>query len=260
MRISTKKISLEEDTLKDIKSNNINTEIFIDRINEYLEKSSYLVNNKMEDMNAHEFYNSLRKVFNIHFDPNDYLKILSLMNNKHYSRYINIRTNMYDENNYNVSYFGAATNKSNCMDNDLIDLNNIRKLTESNELVLLKPIFKKDNNISKNKEKYESHLLEGVNINSSIIDEESILYPYACQLVKKELMVKNILYCLKLYNDEVIHQVRDITGLALIKNDDYIANIGKKYKKAYDKATNDEVISKREKIAVRYHQKIKRKR
>lgn len=259
MIISAKRISLKDDTLKDIENNNIDTDLFIKRINEYLDKARYLINNKMEDMSPEEFYRALKEIYDIQFDSNDYLKLLSLMNNKHYSKYINIRTNMYDDNGYNVSYLGTATNKSNCLDEDVLDLNTIRKLTSSNDLVLLRPNFKKEEHIPGNKEKYESHLLNYININNETIDEESILYPYACQLVKKEIMTKNMLYCLKLYCDEVVYQLREITGLALRKDDGYLANIGKIYRKAYVKATNDEVILKREKIAVRYHQKVKNK-
>ena len=68
------------------------------------------------------------------------------------------------------------------------------------------------------------------------------------------------LFDLKEYVDEVLHQVKEITRLSTIKNDDYLASIGMQYKKAYDKATNNGIIPKKEKISVRHHQKSKKKK
>ena len=55
MKRVAKKITLKKDTLNDIKNNNIDTKIYIERIKEYLEKANYLINNKMLDMNSNEF-------------------------------------------------------------------------------------------------------------------------------------------------------------------------------------------------------------
>lgn len=260
MKRVAKKITLKKDTLNDIKNNNIDTKIYIERIKEYLEKANYLINNKMLDMNSNEFYSAIREVFDIHFEPKDYLKILSLMNKKHYSRFINLNTDMYDENDYNVSYLCAATNKAPLFDGDTIGIKSLRKLTESNELILLRPDFDKKKENGSKKEKYESHLYNYINVNNKVIDEDNILYPYAAMLFKKDTIIKYVLYDLKLYVDELIHQVRAINGLALVEDDELIAKIGKMYKKAYDKATNDSYLPKKEKIAVRYHQKSKKKK
>ncbi len=258
MKRVAKDITLKKDTLVDIMNNNIDTEAYIERIKGYLESANYLVQNKMLDMNSIELYDNLRKVFDIKFEPNDYLKILSLMNKKHYSKYIILHTNMCDENNYNVSYLGAVTNKVKYINDDIIDLKDIRKLTESKDLVLLEPHYIKRENNSNKKEKYESHLYDYINVNNKIIDENSVLYPYASLLVKKNIIIKNVLYDLKIYLSELKHQIRAINGLALVEDDERIANIGRQYKKAYDKATNDRVLPKREKVTVRYHEKKKK--
>lgn len=259
MKIVAKKITLKKDTLNDIRDNNIDTVQYVERIKGYLEKANYLITNKMIDMNSIEFYKALNEVFDIHFDPNDYLKILSLMNNKHYNRFLNVNTNMYDENDYNVSYFGVATKKVDVLDEDTISVQKLRKYTDSSDLLLLRPDYKKNVNIETNKEKFESHLFNYINVNNEIIDENNPLFPYAAVLAKKTLLVKHVLFELKQYVDEVKHQVRAINGLALVKDDEVVANIGKLYKRAYDRATNDRVIPKKEKISVRYHDKYKYK-
>lgn len=258
MKRIAKEITLKKDTLKDIESNKIDTNIFVERIKGYLEKANYLINNKMDDMSKEELYRSLNEVFDICFEPKDYLKILSMKNDKHYSKFININTNMYDENNYNVSYLAAVTNKADLQDNDTLSLKDIRRLTDSYDLILLKPKFEKKVSNDK-KEKYESHLFEYINVNNSNISEDNDLFPYAAHLLKKDTIIKNVLYDLKLYVDEVKHQIREITGLSLVKDNDFISRIGKMYKKAYEKSTNDFTIPRKEKVSVRYHQKVKKK-
>lgn len=250
MKIISKKINLKEDTLKDINSNNIDTSIYIQRVDEYLKKAYNLIYNKMIDMDSNTLYNSLKEVFDIKFDRNDYLKIFSLMYQKHYSKYITL--NSYDKDNRDsTSYLCAITNKVDYLDGDLIPIKHFRKLVNSNDIILIN---------EKNTKNDKNSSLTFYNIDNCIINEDNQLYPYATMLLKKELIVKNVLFDLKLYVDEVLHQVREINGLALIKDNDLIANIGKQYKNAYDKATNDKKLPKKEKISVRYHQKTKTKK
>lgn len=255
MKRVAKKITIKEETLKDIEANNIDTNAFIERIKFYLDKANFLINNKMDDMEAEDLFKSLSEVFDIHFDTKDFLKIISLKNNKHYSHYLNIKTNMVNSDGYNVSYLCAATNKVDCCDNETLDVPRLRRLTGKEELVALIPTYEKKDDI-KRPEKFESYLYSYVDVNSGHIDEDSELYPYAASLLKKITITKYVLYDLKLFVDEIIHQVRAIKGLALIKEDEFIANIGKQYQRAYERATNDRVLVK-EKVSVRYHQKKK---
>lgn len=259
MKRIAKKVTLKEDTLNDINSNNINTNLFIERINDYLERANVLINNKMDDMTPEELYVSLREVFDIYFEPHDYLRVLSLKNKKHYSNFVNIKTNMYDEYGYNVSYLCAKTHKAECENNDTLSVDQLRKLTNSEELIALRPKFEKVDRKGKH-EKYESFIYDYINVNDGFIENDSELYPYAALLLKKKTVVKYVLYDLKLYVDEVLHQIREITKLSFVKDDDLIALIGKKYKRAYDKATNDNVLVKNGKISVRYHRKSKSKK
>ena len=259
MKRIKKEITLKKDTLNDIRENNIDTDKFIERINDYLENANYLINNKMVDMSKEELYQSLSKIFYIYYEPNDYIKMLALMNNKRYTRFVNINTNMF-ENDYNVSYLAVATNKVRVNDHDTLDLKKIRQYTDSSDLLLLRPRFIKKEKYIGRKEPYESHLNNIINVNNGFIDEDSEFYPYACELLKKELIIKYALYDIKLYVDEVLHQAKEVTSLSKIEDDEALAKIGKKYKKAYEKATNDSDIPKKEKVSVRYHQKTKKKK
>ena len=87
MKRKLKNITLKEDTINDIKENNIDVELFVKRINDYLEKANYLLDNKIEDMDDLELYKSLKEIFDFIFEPKDYLKLLSLKNNKNILTY-----------------------------------------------------------------------------------------------------------------------------------------------------------------------------
>lgn len=256
MKLVLKKVTLKEDTEKDIAENSINTDIFIERIGNYLEKGNYLVNNKMLNFEKEELYYALNKVFNIYFEPRDYLKILSRMNEKHYTKFINVKTNMCNEKG-NINYFCAVSYKEKINDNDRLDLNKLRKLTNANDLLVLKKEY--SNEEIKHQEKYENHQYIDVDINNKTIDENSELFTYATSLLKDEIKIKDVLYDLKLYFDEVIYQVRCITKLAFVEKNDQLASIGKQYKRTYDLATNYNVLPKKEKISVYHHKKVKKR-
>ena len=260
MKRETKPITLKEDTLNDITNNNIDVNQFIKRINMYLKKANYLLNNKIDNMDELELYNSLKEIYNFYFDQKDYLKILSLRNNKHYSNILNIKTNIYDKFDNNLNLLCIATNKVNCSNNSTLDIKSLRKLTNSEDLLVLKEIYKKENEPIKRREKYESFIYEDIDINNPIIDEDNNLFPYALELIRKELETKYIILDIKQYVDEVIHQTREITGLSLIKNDNVLANIGKQYKRAYDNAREKNIIPKKEKVDRRYRPKIQKNR
>lgn len=256
MKLISKKISLKEDTEKDIQSNNIDTNLFLDRIRNYLDQANYLINNKMDDFNSLELYNGLKKVFDISFDKKDYLAILSMAYQKHYTKYITLHTNMYDNDGNNISYLVAATQKSNCIDNDVVDLNKLRKLTNSSEILVLKTMEDSEFRTIK-REKFENHQFINIDIDNPIINEDSELFLYAICYLKDNIIIKDILYDLKIYVDEVIYQLRCITGYMFSKNE-RLSEIGKAYKKAYDMATNKGLLPKKEKIAIHHHKKVKK--
>ena len=256
MKLIPKKITLKDDTENDIEKNNIDTNIFLERIKDYLDKANHLINNKMVDLSSIELYESLRMIFDISFNKQDYLDILSLAYHMNYTKYVTIYTNMYDNDGRNIVYYAVATQKSNCFDNETLDLNRLRKLTNSNELLVLETKYVQDKCPNK-KEKYEPHQYISVDVENKEISEDSQLFLYAIEYLKNNIIIKDILYDLKLYIDEVIYQIRCITGLMFSK-DERLSKIGKKYKKAYDEATNKGLLPKKEKVVVHHHKKVKR--
>lgn len=185
MKLILKPITLKEDTLNEINSGNYDVTNFISSIKDYLKRSNDILYTKIESLDAFELYQILKPIYNIKINTNDYLKALSKKHNKHYTNFITIKVN---EDNY----FALSTSKYAYLDESIIDLNKFRNLTNREELVIL------------NKQL----------INNEYLDETNCLFPYFLEILKKELLVKNILFDLKWYTKEVMHQARSVTDLA----------------------------------------------
>lgn len=230
MKLILKPITLKEDTLNEINSGNYDVNLFISSIKSHLEKANDLIYTKIESLNELELYQKLKPIYNIKLNTNDYLKALSKKYNKHYTNFITIRVN---EDNY----FVLSTNKYAYLDESTIDLNKFRNLINREELIIL------------NKEL----------IRNEYLDETNELFSYFLEILKKELLVKNILFDLKWYTKEVMHQARTVADLANNEKNPELFEIGKMYKKALANCYNEGTISKTKKISVPKHRKNKRK-
>lgn len=230
MKLILKPITLKEDTLNEINRGNYDVNYFISSIKAYLEKSNDLLYTKIERLDTFELYQILKPIYNIKININDYLKALSKKYNKHYTNFITIKVN--DDN-----YFVLSTSKYAYLDESTIDLNKFRNLINREELIIL------------NKEL----------IKNEYLDESNELFPYFLEILKKELLVKNILFDLKWYTKEVMHQARTVTDLANNETNLELAEIGKMYKIALDNCYNEGTITKIKKISVPKHHKNKRK-
>lgn len=229
MKLILKPITLKEDTLNEINSGNYDVTNFISSIKAYLERSNDLLCTKIESLDAFELYQILKPIYNIKINTNDYLKALSKKHNKHYTNFITVKVN---EDNY----FALSTSKYAYLDESIIDLNKFRNLTNREELVIL------------NKQL----------INNEYLDESNELFPYFLEILKRELLVKNILFDLKWYTKEVMHQARTVADLANNVKNPELAEIGKMYKDALTNCYNVGTISKTKKISVPKHRKNKR--
>lgn len=229
MKLLLKPIILKEDTLEEINRGNYDVNNFISSINEYLSRANDLLYTKIESLNELELYQKLKPIYNIKLNTNDYLKALSKKYNKHYTNFITMRVN---EDNY----FVLSTNKYAYLDESTIDLNKFRNLINREELIIL------------NKEI----------IRDEYLDETNELFSYFLEILKKELLVKNILFDLKWYTKEVMHQARTVADLANNEKNPELFEIGKMYKKALANCYNEGTISKTKKISVPKHRKNKR--
>lgn len=258
MKLKRKKIDLKERTLKGIIDNPNEQKIrdFTNYISLKIDKANYLITHKIENLDSKELYKRLKTFFDIYVNPEDYLKVLSKMNNKHYVHFIHIKTNMVDKDGNTIEYFGAATSPIMFYQNSHIDLKTIRKITNSNEFFIIQTA--KTNEKLACKEKYENHQQMALDITNSSIDEESILFPYLIELLKKSILIKEILYNLKLYINELQYQANCITSLSKDKDSEY-QEIGEKYQQALIECYETKPFSRKRRIPVsRHNKKVKK--
>ena len=254
MELQLKDITLKEDTYKDMKNKNTNTSLFIKTIKMNLENARFLHDNNMKKMDSIDLYKALKKVFDIKLDIKDYIKILSMKNKKHYSKKIRIKTTMFDNNNNNILYDCIAASKADLEENDRLDLRSLRRLTNSEDLLLLKEYRIPDDLYKGKVEKQESfHFLE-FNIENTIIDEDSELFQFIIEYIQKQILVKDVLYDLKQYIIELEHQR---TELSLKPDKNKYKTMAIAYKNAYDESRQKKEIPDKPKISVRYPTKVK---
>ena len=180
--------------------------------------SRLLLSKKISEINPIELYNVIKKIFDIKLDKNDYLNILSIKNDKHYNKIIRIKTTMFDLNGNNISYNCVISRNIKIDDNHRLDKNKLRKLTNSKDILLLKGYKLSDISYLGRIEKEEPFLLQNFNIENSSIDEDSELFLYISEYIKKEAL-KNItiiyelttFYLIKYYEmiyDQIKEEIR----------------------------------------------------
>lgn len=257
MKLTLKKIHLKEITLEDISANSNQCDVqkFINYIKEHLKKANDLLNCKIESLSDIELYEKLREIYDFTIDKNDYLRVLSKIYGKHYTDFIYIKTNMMDNDGNNIMYHAAVGSSKLYLNESTLDLNSIRNLTKKNDLLIVKTIRILPENVKK--EKYENHQFIDIDITDCNLDEDSELFLYFIELIKKDILVKDILYDIKLYIEELMFQAKSITNLSKDEDNVELALIGERYKKALDNCFDDQSISKKRKISVPKHKKRK---
>ena len=238
LKLKQEEINLKEKTLEDISTNHENCDVqkFINYINEHLDKANKLLNCKIENLNERELYQKLKEIFYFTVEEKDYLKALSSMYNKHYTDFININTNMFDNNGKNITYQVATISSKTYLNGSTLDLNLLKKLTKKDEILLVKKILIEPSKSKKDpyKEKYENHQFIEIDIKDFFLDENDDLFPYFIEILKKDILVKDILRDIKLYIGELMYQAKSIIKLSEVRNNQELAEIGKKYKKAFE--------------------------
>lgn len=251
MKLILKRIYLKQETLKNIESNNYNIDEFVNYIKEHIKKANNLIENKILDLDEEELYDSLTNVFEIKFDDYDYLEILSRKYEKHYTDIITINTNMIDEEEKNISYIGAKDKKLPNY-NGRVSLDEIRRITNSYDFVVLKQQKHKLNFELKTKEKYENH--QFINFDQNL-NKNNELFEYVLELLTKEIrkkdILKKVLNDLQSYINELMYQAKEITKLSEDDNPE-LKQIGKEYKKAFEENFNKKQLTKKNNHKKRY--------
>lgn len=225
------KISLAEDTYAYIgrASDEENAEEFKTRLQQYISILKEVIESDFDKLTDKELYKLLSKVYGISLDEDDYLKMLSKLNNKQYTFIHRIPTTMtftgrateghgrsFDwwDQLYQVYYLAATSNTFKFDYNKTYSKEEIKKLSADKSIALLKREEEAiDNNRDFIQEDYEPiPTLDidikgyGDNISSFVLDNYSLFG----QLLRKRFTKKNVLKDMKKMIDDLTEEMQEI--------------------------------------------------
>ena len=230
MKITLKPITLKNDTLEDIKSGEINTDQYVQSIRTRLDSANYLIKTKLLSLDDLELYNALSKVFDISLDEKDLLTILKEKYGKHYTDITTLTTSMVDSEGNNIVLAGAST-KNVPDSNGMVTIEELRKLINSFEFVILETIKVKLREEIINPDKFEDYQFERTSLNN---DDELATYKISLlgKEIRKNSTLKKLLALVQQYVKELVYQAKAITRLGE-ENED-LKEVSSEYKKAFE--------------------------
>lgn len=225
------RISLVEDTYAYIgrASNEENAKEFKTRLQQYISILKEVIESDFDKLTDKELYELLSKVYGISLDEDDYLKMLSKLNNKQYTFIHRIPTTMtftsrateghgrsFDwwDQLYQVYYLAATSNTFKFDYNKTYSKEEIKKLSADKSIALLK---REEEAIDSNRdfiqEDYEPiPTLDidikgyGDNISSFVLDN----YILFGQLLRKRFTKKTVLKDMRKMIDELTEEMQEI--------------------------------------------------
>lgn len=229
METERKRISLVEDTYAYIgrASDEENAEEFKTRLQEYISILKEVVESDFDKLTDKDLYELLSKVYGISLDEDDYLKMLSMYNNKKYTFIHRIPTTMtfkgrateghgrsFDwwEQLYQVYYLAATSDTFEFDYNKTYSKEEIKKLTANKNIVLLQQEEEAINSI-RGQEEYESIPTlnidingYGDNISKFVLDN----YGLFGKLLRKRFTKKTVLKDMREMIDDLTAEMQDI--------------------------------------------------
>lgn len=218
MRLTIKRCTLLEDTYK--QKDNEKKE-FIRLTKEYVSLLKKLTNNTIDDS---EYYELLSKFYNIRFEREDYLAAFSYLNDKKYTSFTKLNTDMviyeqtkdgfgngiiYSETKQKVRFVVAKANDVKIDLDKEYTKEEIRKMITNKEIVL---VSEEEYNLSVLPEKYETYELFPL---TDIDDKE-------CEFVKENVSIfgrilreqisqEKVLNDIKRFMEELNYQLETVT-------------------------------------------------
>jgi len=251
MKLVLKKTNLKEITENDIMMHDFDTDKFVGYIRTHLDKANFLLENKVLDLEPEELYNNITEVFEIKYDDQDYIDILSDVNKKHYTQILHLNTTMVDNNGNNISCIGAAT-RAVPNYNKRIPLSELRNITDSYDFAIFKQVKHKLNEEFKQAEKYEDK--QYISFDKDL-DENSELFEQVLNLLRRTIkdkkVLKQVLSDLNKYINDLMYQAKQIAKLSEEQNPQ-VKQIGLLYKKALEENFNKKRLTQKDNHKRRY--------
>lgn len=251
MKLVLKKTNLQEITENDIMMHDFDTDKFVEYIKTHLDKANNLIENKILDFEPEELYNAITEVFDIKYDEQDYIDILSDVNKKHYTQIIHLNTTMVDDEGYNISCIGAAIGKFKIY-RDKINLTDLRTVTGSSDFAIFKQEKHKLKDEFKQAEKYEN--MQYISFDGDITKNEDLLESILNLLrktIKDKKVLKQVLGDLDKYINDLMYQAKQIAKLSEEQNPQ-VKQIGLLYKKALEENFNKKSLTQKDNHKRRY--------
>ena len=251
MKLVLKETNLKEITENDIMMHDFDTDKFVEYIKTHLDKANNLIENKVLDLEPEELYNALKDVFEIKYDDQDYIDILSDVNKKHYTQILHLNTTMVDNEGYNISCIGAVT-KAVPNYTGRVNLSELRNITNSYDFAIFKQVKHKLNDEFKQAEKYEN--MQYVSFDGDITKNEDLLESILNLLrktIKDKKVLKQVLSDLDKYINDLMYQARQIAKLSEEQNPQ-VKQIGLLYKQPLEENFNKKNLTQKDKHRRRY--------
>ena len=229
METERKRISLVEDTYAYIgrASDEENAEEFKTRLQEYISLLKEVVESDFDKLTDKELYELLSKAYGISLDEDDYLEMLSKLNNKQYTFIHKIPTTMtftdiateghgrsFDwwEQLYQVYYLAASSDTFKFDYNKTYSKKEIKKLTADKSIVLLKREEEAIDSI-RGQEKYEPIPTLDIDINGYGDNiSKFVLNNYSLfgKLLRKRFTKKTVLKDMREMIDDLTAEMQEI--------------------------------------------------
>ena len=231
MKISFKKpnLTLEyysillEDNISKVSKNDVSR--VTNKINYYIDKiDNYqlLINDQVND---NIYYKLLSDIADIAFEKEDYVNILSMMNNKKYKRINRIKTSMLAHRRMatRVEYEAALSERIKKSENYIYNVRNISELTNSKDMILLKEILTPG--VLPNYKDYETHHKFSTLDYKNFTNPDSEYYIYMVKYFKENIDKEELRKELDNYVNSLYNEINRITtNNFLINNSKIISN------------------------------------
>ena len=225
------RVSLAEDTYAYIgrASDKENAEEFKTRLQQYISISKKVVESDFDKLTDKELYELLSKVYGISLDEDDYLKMLSKLNNKQYTFIHRIPTTMtftgrateghgrsFDwwDQLYQVYYLAATSDTFEFDYNKTYSKEEIKKLSADKGIALLKREQEAiDSNIDFIQEEYEAIPTLDIDIKGYSDNKSKFVldnYSLFGQLLRKKFTKKTVLKDMRKMVDDLTEEMQEI--------------------------------------------------
>ena len=208
-------------------------------IDEYVNVITFY-NKGLENLSNLEMYDLLYKLYDILFDDNDCLKVLSQKYNKKYNRFVEFGTYMtfsaikhwkegksteYENVLYQIRYIAAVSSDVELEDGDILRKSDIKKMIDEKNIILIKEREKqleKDLNVNEKYEKITLHDSGDLSYEYEDVKNNNDLLNIIISMLMKKITIKklerNIEKYIQILNEEIEEVLSDLSNTPIFKD------------------------------------------